>query len=367
MESLYNVAIEELNRLQNDAQFMSYLSNKDETTDEFLEYKEINIHRNLFNQLPLKGIDNFYPSQNTTGSLREFIEILKILNDLDVKFKELIEKYRDSYKYEHTYMEIRERLLDIIERSQFGNPNKLLKEAINDLFSNKYQRSSLSNMYFYFYNKIFAYISEYYKKLLDILADFYIRTICIDIPEDKLAKDFIYEERKQGKEQGKVITDFLDIGDKFTFLSYAFQDKLMSFLIFLEARSKKIVLFVDWMYSIDYTSDDSNGSIDLKSNLNYFLNESNKLLFLRSINSELNTSVTIRGLFAENKKMVRQWCSWEIGNFYKSSSQSNTGPQKFQYILHENVSEGLRNDRKRIENNILLRNFKVINNLSKLY
>ena len=41
------------------------------------------------------------------------------------------------------------------------------------------------------------------------------------------------------------------------------------------------------------------------------LNRSNQLLFLRTINSELR----IRGNHG-----IRQWCSWEIGNFYTKHS-----------------------------------------------
>lgn len=370
MEGLYKNAIEELESLRNNEKFKFYLTNIDSATEETVQFGEINRQRNLFNKLPLKNIKNFIVPRSSMESLSEFIDILKILRDLDIEFKVLIEEYRSSFKTEYTYELISGSLLNTINEAQYGqnfnNSKVLLREAIIDLFSNKYQRNNLSNMYFYFYYKTYAYISEYYKNILDLLADFFIRELCIDIPDDISAKRFINEQRNHVKEK-KAITNFLNIGNKFTFLSYAFHDKLISFLIFLEARSKKTVLFVDWMYSVDYTTDKEYGTINLKNNLNYFLSESNKLLFLRSINSELNTAVTIRGLFAENKKMVRQWCSWEIGNFYRTSLKLDSEPKKYQYFLHKDLSEGLENLDEDVEDNILLKNFEPINNISELY
>lgn len=62
-------------------------------------------------------------------------------------------------------------------------------------------------------------------------------------------------------------------------------------------------LYVNWMWD----RVNSNSSIT-KSKLERALADSEQLLFLRTTNSELR----VRG----NNNSVRQWCAWEIGNYY---------------------------------------------------
>ena len=50
----------------------------------------------------------------------------------------------------------------------------------------------------------------------------------------------------------------------------------------------------------------ANSSIT-KAQLNDELGKSSQLLFLRTLNSELNYY---------DRPQIRQWCSWEIGNYY---------------------------------------------------
>lgn len=45
----------------------------------------------------------------------------------------------------------------------------------------------------------------------------------------------------------------------------------------------------------------------LKNNLENALADSEQLLFIRSVNSELDIN---------GKHIIRPWCSWELGNFY---------------------------------------------------
>lgn len=354
MEYLYGIAIKELSEIhQQDKDWLSDVSKK----------KDRKIRHNTFNKLPLNNIKNFLTPKASGLVLSDFILTLKILGDLDNKFRGLIEFYNNYSKGKQDYRIIESELIsvilkynnDIVERDSI----RILNEAIEDIFSKEYQKKNLRTIYFYFYNKIFAYISEYYSDLLDQLADYYIRKLCIGIEIDQTAKTYIREQKKQ-----KVsINNFLNVGNKFTFLSYAFHDKLMSFLLFLEARSEEIVLFVDWMYCENYEYE----TMALKENLSYFLKQTKKMLFLRSINSELNTSVTVYGLFAKNKKMVRQWCSWEIGNFYNHSSLSNYNNPKCQYVLHGGIDFGTEGDKQSIEENILLDNFRRIKRASDLY
>lgn len=52
----------------------------------------------------------------------------------------------------------------------------------------------------------------------------------------------------------------------------------------------------------------NNSGITTKKILEKALEESEQLLFLRTTNSELRVP--------GNNNSIRQWCSWEIGNFY---------------------------------------------------
>jgi hypothetical protein len=86
------------------------------------------------------------------------------------------------------------------------------------------------------------------------------------------------------------------------FLSYAHADKLYTLGLYYLFLDYKVFLYVDWM---------NNGIISdamvLKKTLDEALKQSIQLLFLRSTNSELSL---------QGYSNIRQWCSWEIGNFY---------------------------------------------------
>lgn len=90
---------------------------------------------------------------------------------------------------------------------------------------------------------------------------------------------------------------------KIVFLSYAFDDRLYTLLLFVLAKNHNVFLFVDWMINEKEELDGSK----LKKNLLLALNDSDELLFLRTLNSEFD----IRG-----SAQVRQWCSWELGVFH---------------------------------------------------
>lgn len=88
-----------------------------------------------------------------------------------------------------------------------------------------------------------------------------------------------------------------------TFLSYAYSDKGLSLALFYFFWKKYGFLYVDWMWE----GANSNGTIT-KNMLEKALAESEQLLLLRTTNSELH--------MPGNYNFIRQWCSWEIGNFY---------------------------------------------------
>ena len=88
-----------------------------------------------------------------------------------------------------------------------------------------------------------------------------------------------------------------------TFLSYAYYDKGLTLALFYYFWIRSGFLYVNWMWN-----GVSNHSSITKRELDEALADSRQLLFLRTTNSELR----IRG----NNNSVRQWCAWEIGNYY---------------------------------------------------
>ena len=112
-------------------------------------------------------------------------------------------------------------------------------------------------------------------------------------------------------QKGIIETNFIGWPDvnairedrKQTFLSYAYSDKGLTQALFNYFWLRDGFLYVNWMWD----GVNPNSSIT-KSKLELALEESSQLLFLRTTNSELR----IRG----NNNSIRQWCAWEIGNFY---------------------------------------------------
>lgn len=111
--------------------------------------------------------------------------------------------------------------------------------------------------------------------------------------------------------QEKVIgTNFIGLSDdgsirterKLTFLSYAYYDKGLTQALFYYFWKRSGFLYVNWMWD-----GVNNHSSATKEKLEDVLKYSNQFLFLRTTNSELR----IRG-----NHSIRQWCAWEIGNFY---------------------------------------------------
>lgn len=112
--------------------------------------------------------------------------------------------------------------------------------------------------------------------------------------------------------QEEVIeTNFIGLSDnevirtarKQTFLSYAYYDKGLTQALFYYFWLRSGFLYVNWMWD-----GVNNHSSATKEKLEDALKDSNQFLFLRTTNSELR----IRG----NNNSIRQWCAWEIGNFY---------------------------------------------------
>lgn len=95
------------------------------------------------------------------------------------------------------------------------------------------------------------------------------------------------------------------------FLSHAFADRLYTLGLFLYFYDQNVYLYIDWM-----SQDENSKTVALKKNLTQEIKNSNQLLFLRTLNSEL--------LLQGGKKHIREWCAWEIGTFdYKINGLDN--------------------------------------------
>lgn len=133
----------------------------------------------------------------------------------------------------------------------------------------------------------------------------------------------------------KFVSNNLKLNDlPKTFLSYAFRDKGLSFALFLYFLNHGGFLYVDWMWHGKIKN-----PVLLKSIINKELQSSCQFLFLRTTASELR----VKGSCS-----IRQWCSWEIGNFYVKNRN-----KKYLIAFYD----------KKIDN-LILDTFKVMTNLN---
>lgn len=120
-----------------------------------------------------------------------------------------------------------------------------------------------------------------------------------------------------------------------TFLSYAFDDKGLSFALYLYFLNHGGFLFVDWMWNGRITN-----SHLLKETISNEIKTSNQFLFVRTTASELK----VKGNYT-----IRQWCSWEIGNFYDVNKDN-----KFMIAFYDPNT-----------NNQILETFKIMKDVEK--
>lgn len=90
------------------------------------------------------------------------------------------------------------------------------------------------------------------------------------------------------------------------FLSHAYADRAYTWALFDYFYTRGIYLYVDWMHR-----DEENDGRILKRDLKNSLNQSSQLLFLRTLNSELDI---------QGKQYIKPWCSWELGSFYNGAN-----------------------------------------------
>ena len=93
--------------------------------------------------------------------------------------------------------------------------------------------------------------------------------------------------------------EFLKDDREIYFLSYAYSDRMYTYLLFLYFYINGVFLIIDWMINPANSC-----GITLKRELKYLIMSSTGFIFLRSPDSELRISSVLQ---------VRQWCSWEMG------------------------------------------------------
>lgn len=192
---------------------------------------------------------------------------------------------------EPNFMQLSSRIRDNIERLEIDNfegSNYLrlrLRENILKMINNyertdKVTKKNARNLF----NKLINSLADYNDKMLD--------------------SDIQFEGRKRVCGMPQV------------FLSHAYDDKAYSFALFDYFYERGIYLYVGWMHN----EIEEDGRI-VKEILQTRLEESSQLLFLRTLNSELDI---------EGKQMLRPWCAWELGNFYRKES----GEEKYLINLY---------------------------------
>ena len=195
------------------------------------------------------------------------------------------------------------RVAGIIER-EIGRNSDYSTQSFNDLW---YEiRGSILNDSFREY--IDSYLREriYYKIHNKTKDTLYIIAISL------LKKIALYHNNIIEK---NFITPWFNFSDMIeeqydrpqTFLSYAYFDKGLSLALFLYFRINGGFLYVNWMWS------GSNPSSITKAELERALSTSKQLLFLRTVNSDLDYY---------GNSQIRQWCSWEIGNYYTKNNKT---------------------------------------------
>lgn len=174
----------------------------------------------------------------------------------------------------------KENIIDIFgENYRNLNTNSLINE---DEYTNALGNFAKANDEYYTFNKLIKFLNDITDRFFENVG--FYKIFPYDLEEDKY----------------KILNN--KVAEHRVFLSYAFKDRLYAFCLFIYMYFNSIFLYVDFLFCGEL-----NDGVDIKNNLYNQLSLSSQLLFLRSVNSELN----IRG-----SANIRGWCSWELGTFY---------------------------------------------------
>ena len=174
---------------------------------------------------------------------------------------------------------------------------------------------------------------EYVMSFLDYLYQKEERWDVVTLFLKLLDELYEYSEKQLKRIEKDVFSEIFNIFFTYpeletkVFLSYAYKDKLYSWVLYHYMRKKGILLYVDWMHS-----DALGDGAEIKINLQKALSDSEQFLFLRTSNSELGKKDT---------KQIRSWCSWEFGNFYGPTSNGlvERAEEKYYIQLYANMNK----------------------------
>ena len=210
----------------------------------------------------------------------------------------------------HKILDVNLIVLTEIEQLFLSQDSQSFEKAVKDPVIIGYLNNNIQNLREVYqedkqveklYNKLSKSAKEYgnkdanenqnarllFNKIINELGDFNEKQVLVDdLPEECFLKP---------KNMPQV------------FLSHAYDDRLFSLALFEYFFNQDIYLYVDWMHNGEI----KDGRI-LKSILENELKSSEQLLFLRTLNSELDI---------QGKQMLRSWCAWELGNFYYKSHE----------------------------------------------
>lgn len=233
------------------------------------EHEEILWIRQLAEHIVVKN-------NNTSLNDSDMNEVIRILN-YNIKILENIESsfvYGSEENRVTSINRVDERREIILEEYKKGSDleEKEIKFNKNNRYKYVFDNKKRPEERF---NHLLAFLNDISKKCLE-------NTNVLDI--ENLSKRF---------------NDFNKI-----FVSYAYDDKLYTFCLFLYLLTKGILAYVDWIFCTKL----SDGSM-IKNNLSERLSNANQLLFIRTSSSELHVR-------RSDSYDIKGWCAWEIGEYY---------------------------------------------------
>ena len=228
--------------------------------------------------------------------LGDLLDDFRMVLDVNIIILKDIETYF-LYDSQLTNSLSKENIIDIFgENYRNLNTNSLINE---DDYTNALGDFAKANDEYYIFNKLINFLNKITDRFIKQVG--FYKIFPYDLEEDKY----------------KILNN--KVAEHRVFLSYAFKDHLYAFCLFIYMYFNGIFLYVDFLFCGEL-----NDGVDIKNNLYNQLSLSSQLLFLRSVNSELN----IRG-----SANIRGWCSWELGTFY--TYKSTNKDSKFYLNLYE--------------------------------
>lgn len=275
------------------------------------ELSRVYLYRMVLDELEEVTRDRWY-YQGEISEIKKVLETnIFILDGIEDQF--LLGRELENLEEENLKEQIREKMerfddvdfRDFLNRPRRKIPNK--DEYVMSFWDYLYQKEKRWDVVTLF-SKLLDELHEYSEKRLKIVEK--------NVFSEIFSIYFTYPESET-----KV------------FLSYAYKDKLYSWVLYHYMRKKGVLLYVDWMHS-----DALEDGADIKTNLQKALSDSEQFLFLRTSNSELGKS---------DNKQIRSWCSWEFGNFYGPTSNGTVDRAEEKYYIQVYSAMNKKKNRKK--------------------